>query len=238
MQPARQDKGLPDILFRDSRFIILDKPAGLPVHAGPSGAASVEDLFPRLSLRRSGPWLAHRLDADTSGCLVIALTRVALHAAQAEFAAGRVRKIYWAVVDGVPPGDHGTIAAPVIKRSSKSGWRMAVDPAGQPAVTTWRLLGTAGGRSLLELAPRTGRTHQVRIHCAHLGCAVLGDRIYGATPAPDLRLHLLARSIDLALDPPVGAVAAPPAHMRRTLAAMEVKPDDSLSRPGQCPSQA
>lgn len=90
---------MPPILFRDQRFVVLDKPAGLPVHAGPRGGASVEDWFPALSRRKDGPWLVHRLDADTAGCLIVALRYSALRAAQAEFAAGRVHKIYWAVWD-------------------------------------------------------------------------------------------------------------------------------------------
>ena len=88
---------MPPILFRDQRFVVLDKPAGLPVHAGPRGGASVEDWFPALSRRKDGPWLVHRLDADTAGCLIVALRYSALRAAQAEFATGRVHKIYWAV---------------------------------------------------------------------------------------------------------------------------------------------
>src|SRR5215831_18715486 len=83
---------MPPILFRDDRYVVLDKPAGLPVHPGPRGGPSVEDWFPLLSQRRHGPWLVHRLDADTSGCLLVALRRSALLAAHAEFAAGRVRK--------------------------------------------------------------------------------------------------------------------------------------------------
>ncbi len=205
----------PNILFRDQRFVVIDKPAGLPVHAGPGGAASVEDLFPLLSRRRDGPWLAHRLDADTAGCLVIALRRAALHAAQAEFAAGRAEKFYWAVVQGGPDAKLGSIAAPLAKHSTKSGWRMVVDPAGQPARTDWRVLGRGGGRSWLALRPHTGRTHQLRIHCAHLGFPLLGDPVYGRPSAE--KLHLLARSILLRLQPPVSATAEPPAHMRAAL---------------------
>ena len=93
----------PVILFQDRRFVVLDKPAGLAVHAGPSGGRSVEDWFPLLSRRKEGPWLAHRLDADTAGCLVIALRRAALLSAQACSRTGRVRKVYWAVVRGVSP---------------------------------------------------------------------------------------------------------------------------------------
>ena len=115
---------MPPILFRDDRYVVLDKPPGLPVHPGPRGGPSVEDWFPLLSQRKSGPWLAHRLDADTSGCLLVALRRSALLAAQAEFAAGRVRKTYWAVVRGGPSAEHGTIDVPLARRSTRDGWHM------------------------------------------------------------------------------------------------------------------
>src|SRR5882672_12002337 len=125
-------------LFRDQRFVVLDKPAGLAVHPGPSGGASVEDWFRLLSRRKDGPWLAHRLDADTSGCLVIALRHAALLAAQACFAAGTARKTYWAVVAGEVSGQHGIVSAPLRRQSTPLGWRMVVDAAeGQPAVTEW-----------------------------------------------------------------------------------------------------
>ena len=206
---------MPPILFRDDRFVVLDKPPGLPVHPGPRGGPSVEDWFPLLSRRKDGPWLAHRLDADTSGCLVVALRRAALIAAQAEFAAGRARKTYWAVVRGVPQTSSGTIDAALRRHSSKSGWRMVSDASGQRAVTDWRLRGQAGDIAWLELHPRTGRTHQVRVHCASLGCPVLGDPIYGDAQGP---LQLLSRAIALPLDPPLTATAPPPPHMRDALA--------------------
>jgi RluA family pseudouridine synthase len=205
---------MPPILFQDDRFVVLDKPAGLPVHPGPRGGPSVEDWFPLLSRRSQGPWLAHRLDADTSGCLLVALRRPALLAAQAEFAAGRVRKAYWAIVRGGPSTASGTIDAPLARRTSRNGWHMAVDPGGKTAVTDWRVLGRCGELAWLELAPRTGRTHQVRVHCAALGCPVLGDAIYGGGSG---RLHLLARGIALDLAPPVVAVAPVPAHMQDAL---------------------
>lgn len=204
------------ILFRDERFVVLDKPAGLPVHPGPRSGASVEDIFPTLSRRRDGPWLAHRLDADTAGCVVVALRRAALLAAQAAFAAGMVEKTYWAVVVGGPADETGTVDAPLLKVSDRSGWRMRVDPVGQTAITEWRVCGRGAGIAWLELRPRTGRTHQVRVHCAHLGCPLLGDAVYGAGGGP---LHLLARAIRLPLDPPVAAEAPVPAHMRAALAA-------------------
>jgi tRNA pseudouridine32 synthase / 23S rRNA pseudouridine746 synthase len=205
---------MPPILFSDARFVVLDKPAGLPVHPGPRGGPSIEDWFPLLSQRRQGPWLAHRLDADTAGCLMIALRRSALLAAQAEFAAGQVRKTYWAVVLGAPPTAHGTIDAPLVRRSTRQGWRMARDAAGKAAVTDWRVRGRTDRLTWLELSPRTGRTHQVRAHCALLGCPILGDPIYHGG---DGRLHLLARSLELDLEPPVAAVASVPEHMSAAL---------------------
>ena len=211
----------PHILFQDSRFVVLDKPAGLPVHAGPRGGRSVEDWFPLLSRRRDGPWLAHRLDADTAGCLVIALRRAALHAAQAAFGGGTAQKTYWAVVDGGPAGESGRVDLPLSKRSDPAGWRMVADPSGPPCSTEWQVRGRAGGLSWLELRPRTGRTHQIRVHCAFLGCPVRGDPVYGDGSVP---LHLLARAIILPVEPPVQAVAPPPPHMLAALRACGFTP--------------
>ena len=205
---------LPPILFRDARFVVLDKPAGLAVHAGPRGGRAWRTASRLLSRRKDGPWLAHRLDADTAGCLVVALRRAALLAAQAAFAAGRVRKTYWAVVRGAPAEVSGSITAKLLRVSTPEGWRMREDARGQAAVTDWRVLGRDGGVAWLALFPRTGRTHQVRVHCALLGCPVVGDPVYGGG---DGGLHLLARAIELPLDPRVSATAEPPAHMRAAL---------------------
>jgi tRNA pseudouridine32 synthase/23S rRNA pseudouridine746 synthase len=205
----------PARLFQDQRFVVIDKPPGLPVHEGPSGGPSVEDLFPQLSRRKDGPWLAHRLDADTAGCLVIALRRAALIAAQALFAAGEVRKTYWAVVQGDAKGTSGTVSAPLRRVTDRTGWRMVADPGStRAAITDWRVLGTGSGLTWLELQPRTGRTHQVRVHCAMLGTPILGDERYGTGGGG---LHLLARAIHLPLDPPVDATAPPPPHMLTAL---------------------
>ena len=207
----------PRFLYRDRHVVVLDKPAGLAVHAGPRGGVSVEDWFPQLSRRDDGPWLAHRLDADTAGCLAVALRKATLLTLQAAFAEGRVDKVYWAAVRG-NPGEAGTVDAPLLKVSTAAGWRMTVARAGQPAITDWRRLGGDGEVSWLELRPRTGRTHQVRAHCAALGTPVLGDPVYGPVGCEcDGPLQLLARGLTLPLDPPVVAEAPVPAHMQAVL---------------------
>jgi tRNA pseudouridine32 synthase / 23S rRNA pseudouridine746 synthase len=216
------------ILFRDQRFVVLDKPAGLPVHPGPRGGPSVEDFFPLLSRRKDGPWLVHRLDTDTAGCLLVGLRRSALQASQAEFAAGRAHKTYWAVVRGVPAAASGTIDAPLLRLDTRGGWRMIIDNAGKSAVTDWRVLGRTDQSAWLELTPHTGRTHQVRVHCTALGFPVLGDPVYDGGTGP---LQLLARGIALALDPPLAVIARVPAHMRTALRRCGWVDTDS---PGSC----
>jgi tRNA pseudouridine32 synthase/23S rRNA pseudouridine746 synthase len=204
---------MPPILFHNADYVFLNKPAGLKVHAGPGGGPSVEDFFPELSRRRTGPWLAHRLDADTAGCLLIALRRPALLAAQSAFANGTARKTYWALVRGKPAATQGRVSAPLIKQSTRAGWRMIIDQRGQQAVTDWRVLGGAEGLTWLELTPRTGRTHQIRVHCASMACPILGDAMYGGGEG---QLHLLARSLRVGK---IFVAAPPPPHMVAALPA-------------------
>ena len=173
----------------------------------------MEDHFGEFGRLRSGPWLAHRLDRDTAGCLVIALRRAALHEAQRCFAEGRAEKTYWAAVRDRPVGTAGELHQRIGRIERAGAWRMAPDPHGALAVTRWRLLGTsAAGISWLELTPLTGRTHQIRLACATLRCPILGDPVYGP-PDPTDPLHLLARSVRLPLEPPVAAEAGVPDHM-------------------------
>ena len=182
----------------------------MPVHATRSGGTNIEDFFPVWGQGRAGPWLAHRLDRDTAGCLVIAFKKSALLAAQAAFGNGEVRKTYWAMVSGVPLSAKGAIDLPLGKTTTGKSWKMAAVDGAPSAVTTWRLRGSHGGMSWLELHPRTGRTHQIRAHCAALGHPILGDAVYGGGKGT---MCLLARAISLPLDPLVAATAPVPSHM-------------------------
>jgi len=130
------------VLYRDGLMLVVDKPAGQAVHPGPKGGPSLLDYFDalRFGLPRS-PGLAHRLDRDTSGCLVLGRHRKALAHLGALFRHGRVRKLYWAVVEGGPDADEGTIDLPLGRLDVTRGWWMKPDPQGQPAVTTWRVMG-------------------------------------------------------------------------------------------------
>lgn len=209
------------LLYRDGLVLIIDKPAGLPVHAGPGGGENLEAHFDAL---RFGwphpPALGHRLDRDTSGCLVLGRHRKALRRLGRLFSEGLVEKTYWAVTEGGPAKDRGVIDLPLRKVSTRAaGWRMTADRRGQRAVTEWRVLGRGKGRCWLELHPRTGRTHQIRVHLAELGCPVVGDPVYGRGRGP-LMLH--ARSVRLPLyakKAPVVAVAPVPEHMAAALRA-------------------
>jgi tRNA pseudouridine32 synthase/23S rRNA pseudouridine746 synthase len=204
----------PEFLFQDKRFIVINKPAGLPVHATRGGGPNVEAFFPLWSKAKSGPWLAHRLDRDTAGCLVIALKKSALVAAQALLANGGVTKTYWAIVTGTPDQSEGEIDVKLEKSTTGKNWKMTASAGGSPAQTSWRHLGSAGAKTWLELQPHTGRTHQIRAHCAAIGHPIIGDSVYGGGGGA---LCLLARAILLPLDPPVRAIAPVPPHMVKTL---------------------
>jgi RluA family pseudouridine synthase len=223
-RPAPGRQALPEpiaarILLRRDDLLVLDKPAGLPVHRGPRGGASLEDWLEPLRMgKRHLPQPAHRLDADTAGCLVLGRTKPALAALGRIFAEGRARKTYWAVVRGGPEGAEGALDAPLRKVSSKAGgWRMEPHPDGLAARTRWRVLGRGAGIAWLELVPQTGRTHQLRVHCAAAGFPILGDPVYGAGEAGGLQL--LARRIELPMEPPADATAPVPAHMARAIEA-------------------
>ena len=295
------DEMLARVLHRDGLMLVLDKPAGLAVHRGPKGGASLEDYFDvlRFGLPRP-PALAHRLDKDTSGCLVLGRHRKALAHLGLLFKHGKLGKTYWAIVTGGPQADEGTIDLPLGRLDATRGWWMKPDPKGLPSVTTWKVLGrgsspAAGmwhsasapsprlpsGRSRpsstgygegrgegqppqsgpsshasgcpspglsphagrgdacgqmqplrppgegeqltwLALTPLTGRTHQLRVHCAAMGWPIIGDNIYGTAPrfgGPALELH--AREVVVPIsknNEPVRVEAPVPPHMQRWLA--------------------
>ncbi len=270
------------VLHRDGLMLVIDKPAGLPVHRGPKGGESLEDHFDalRFGLPRA-PALAHRLDRETSGCLVLGRHRKALASLGLLFKHGKVEKTYWAVVEGGPTEDNGTIDVPLGRLDPSRGWWMKPDPAGLPSVTTWRVMGrgthsvsaeerdastAAAGQGLssvvpsplpnpppqggwgqavtrvdgvpeaegrrgsserrrltwLALKPLTGRTHQLRVHCAAMGWPILGDNIYGSGPrfgGPGLHLHAYDIAVPLSKNrDPVRVVAPLPRHMHTRFA--------------------
>ena len=208
------------ILFQDANLIILDKPAGLAVHGGPKTPHHLEAMLGSLRFGLAQPPRpAHRLDRDTAGCLLLARHDKAARRLGRLFSAGLIEKCYWAVVQGEVPGDDGVIDLALAKVSTaRDGWRMVPDAAGQRARTRWRRLGAARGLSWLELEPETGRTHQIRVHCAAgLGCPILGDPVYGRGEG---LLHLQSHRIGVpywADRPPITAQAPSPPHMDAAL---------------------
>jgi tRNA pseudouridine32 synthase/23S rRNA pseudouridine746 synthase len=281
------------VLYRDGLMLVIDKPAGIPVHRGPKGGANLEASFDalRFGLPRP-PVLAHRLDRDTSGCLVLGRHRKATASLGLLFKHGKISKTYWAVVEGGPEADEGVIDMPLGRLNAERGWWQKPDQNGLPSKTTWKVLGRfppltsplvgeveheAFGRGVmvdgttghppphpsptkraftpvfdglwgegadhargnisatpsasdqicptrltwLALEPITGRTHQLRVHCAASGWPIVGDNIYGNGPRfGEPSLHLHAREIVIPLSknkPPVRVVAPVPPHLEERL---------------------
>lgn len=203
------------VLHIDAHVLVVDKPAGLAVHPGPATPRSLEDHLDELRFgfqRRPQP--AHRLDRDTSGCLALGRHPKATKRLGELFEAGRVGKVYWAVLASAPEADSGTIDAPLRKVTSRAeGWRIVVDPQGKPAVTDWQVLDRKGGKALVEFRPRTGRTHQIRVHAAHLGHPIVGDPVYGR--GAGLQLHARGITIPYKDDaPPIDVIAVMPTTMQ------------------------
>lgn len=213
----------PRVLYKDALILVIDKPAGLAVHSGPGGGPSLEPALEGLRFGyKERPELAHRLDRDTSGCLVLGRNARALRKLGALFSSGRVNKVYWAIVKGMPPADTGRIDALLKKLNDRRGWRMVVDKAGQKSVTDYHILGRGTDMAWMELAPKTGRTHQLRVHSAHAGFPILGDTLYDPVGGLGMPLHLHARSISLPLyedKPPIFVTADPPSSMIAALTA-------------------
>ncbi|MBK8159544.1 MAG: RNA pseudouridine synthase [Rhodospirillaceae bacterium] len=230
------------LLYRDGLMLVIDKPAGLPVHAGPQGGDNLERSFEHLRFGLpKAPSLAHRLDRDTSGCLVLGRQHKGLSRLGKLFQEGRVEKTYWAITTKAPPEKAGTISASLKKLTTRAGgWRMVVvddaEKDAQKSVTDYKLLGSGPNVHWLELHPRTGRTHQIRVHLAHLGCPILGEPIYlpEGSPNPSQKLHLHSRAIVLPLYPkkdPIRVEAPPPPHMLQALRACGYQQPAEKSRP-------
>ena len=169
------------ILFEDGEALVIDKPAGLPIERPRAGGPCLEDRASelRLGFARS-PVPVHRLDTDTSGCLLFARNPGALKRFNAAFEARQVEKVYLGVVSGPVDGDEGTIALSLSKISSaEKGWRMIAAKKGKPAVTHYSVLQRFRAHTHVRLKLETGRTHQIRVHMAHLKHPLVGDPVYG-----------------------------------------------------------
>ena len=179
------------ILFIDAEALVLDKPAGLPVDAPRRGGDSISARIHELKCGfQRPPTPMHRLDTDTSGCLLFARTARGRALFQQAFEGRAVEKYYLAVIAAEVAAERGVIELPLAKVSSElAGWKMVADPGGQAAATRWRRLTVRDGQSLVEFQPLTGRTHQIRVHAREaFGRGIAGDRVYGVPGGPML-LH-------------------------------------------------
>jgi 23S rRNA pseudouridine955/2504/2580 synthase len=227
------------VIYQDDEVLILDKPAGLAVQGGSKLRRNLDAMLDALQFDAvERPRLVHRLDKDTSGVLVLARTVGAAAFLTKAFRTGDIRKIYWAIVVGAPKPVQGTIDLPLAKKPVNGRERMAPSrDTGKAARTDYRVVDTARKLTWLALEPWTGRTHQLRAHCAALGTPILGDGKYGGAAAfvtgMDMGrgLHLLARSIRLRL--PSGSdleiEASLPDHMGKTWSLLGFGRSDSAT---------
>lgn len=214
------------VIFRDETALVLNKPPGIATQGGSGTSVHVDGLLDAFDEGGGRPKLVHRLDKDTSGALLVARTpRAAAHFAKA-FAGRTARKVYWALVVGVPPIDAGTIDLPIAKQPGTGGEKMHVnEKEGSPARTRYRVIERAGNRAAwVELQPLTGRTHQLRVHLAAIGHPIVGDGKYGGRESflsgtISRKMHLHARRIRI--DHPNGGAidltAALPAHFAESM---------------------
>jgi len=216
------------VIHRDKAALVVNKPPGLATQGGTRTEKHLDGLLDALQFEAEGrPKLVHRLDKDTSGALLLARSaRAAAHFAKA-FSSRTARKVYWALVTGVPSIEDGVIELPIAKQPGTGGEKMHVDEKeGLPARTRYRVIERAGNRAAwVELQPYTGRTHQLRVHMAAIGHPIVGDGKYGGPDAflsggISRKLHLHARRIRV--DHPDGGTidvtAALPPHIAESLA--------------------
>ncbi|MGQ0558642.1 MAG: RluA family pseudouridine synthase [Sphingosinicella sp.] len=213
-------------IHRDGAAIVVNKPPGLATQGGTRTHTHLDRLLDGLAEEgEPRPKLVHRLDKDTSGVLLVARGARAAAAFSRSFSGRSARKLYWAIVIGVPKPEEGTIDLPLAKQPGTGGEKMCVAEGGQPARTRYRLIDQAGNRAAwLELQPLTGRTHQLRVHLAAIGHPILGDGKYAGqqaflTGAISRKLHLHARRlvIDHPDDGRIDVSAGLPDHFRATL---------------------
>ena len=235
-QPAREPLTLDEeqfvrdmVIYEDTTALVFNKPPGLATQGGTKTHQHLDRLLDGLAGDGGRPKLVHRLDKDTSGALLVARSaRAAGHFAKA-FSGRTARKIYWAIIVGVPDMAEGAIDAPLAKQPGTGGEKMHIDEDhGLPAKTRWRVIDRAGNRAAwVELQPLTGRTHQLRAHMAAIGHPIVGDAKYGGAEAfltggISRKLHLHARR--LRIDAPdrgkIDVTAELPPHFAETLATL------------------
>jgi 23S rRNA pseudouridine955/2504/2580 synthase len=222
------------VIHRDPQALVLNKPPGLATQGGTKTHDHVDGLLDALQFDAEGrPKLVHRLDKDTSGALLIARTARAAAFFAKSFSGRTARKVYWALVVGVPSIDDGMIDLPLGKQPGTGGEKMHVDETeGQPARTRYRVIERAGNRAAwVELQPYTGRTHQLRAHMAAIGHPIVGDGKYGGqaaflTGGVSRKMHLHARRIRI--DHPDGGgldvTAELPEHFAESMALLGFDP--------------
>ena len=222
------------VIYRDPHAFVLNKPPGLATQGGTKTTQHLDRLLDGLAEDEgSRPKLVHRLDKDTSGALLVARTaRAAGHFSKA-FSGRTARKVYWALVVGVPSPEEGLIDAPLAKQPGSGGEKMHVDEDnGLPSRTRWRTIDRAGNRAAwVELQPLTGRTHQLRAHMAAIGHPIVGDAKYGGpeaflTGGISRKMHLHARRIriDGVDGKPIDQSAELPSHFAESLGTLGFEP--------------
>jgi len=223
------------VIHSDPAAIVINKPPGLATQGGTKTRDHVDALLDGLRFGGEGrPKLVHRLDKDTSGALLIARNARSAAFFAKSFSSRTARKVYWALVVGVPSIEDGMIELPIAKQPGTGGEKMHVDEAeGQPARSRYRVIERAGNRAAwVELQPFTGRTHQLRVHMAAIGHPIVGDGKYGGqaaflTGGVSRKMHLHARR--LKIDHPDGAPldvsAELPAHFAESMALLGFDPE-------------
>jgi len=228
------------VIHSDSAAFVLNKPPGLATQGGSKTNQHLDRLLDGLADESGRPKLVHRLDKDTSGALLVARTARAAGLFSKAFSGRTARKIYWALVVGVPDRDEGTIDAPLAKQPGTGGEKMHIsEEHGLPARTKWRVIDHAGNRAAwVELQPLTGRTHQLRAHMAAIGHPIIGDAKYGGAEAfltggVSRKLHLHARRIriDSPDGPKIDVTAELPPHFAESLAMLGFEIAGGDSRP-------